>query len=254
MRIDLNADVGESYGSYTIGEDDALFAAITSANIACGFHAGDFNVMRKTVELAVSHHVSIGAHPGYPDIQGFGRRAMAMPPRDIYNAVVYQIGALQQFCAIQGVSITHVKPHGALYNTAAIDVGVAEAIAEAVYDSVPKAYLYGLCHSELLNAGKRIGLQTAGEAFADRRYDEDGRLCSRLLPTAVLHTDEEIEQQVMDIVLHRRVQTITGTTISLEANTLCFHGDSSEVARRVKQMRQVLATAGVRILPFGAAT
>ncbi len=254
MRIDLNADVGENFGSFTMGEDEALFASITSANIACGFHAGDFNVMRQTVERAVSHHVSIGAHPGYPDIQGFGRRAMAMPPRDIYNAVVYQIGALKQFCAIQGVVVTHVKPHGALYNTAAIDVGVADAIAEAVYDSVPEAYLYGLYHSELLSAGKRIGLQTAGEAFADRRYDEDGRLCSRLLPTAVLQTDEEIERQVMDIVLHRRVQTITGTVISIEADTLCFHGDGSDVARRVKQMRQSLTTAGVRICPLGAAT
>lgn len=254
MRIDLNADVGESYGSFTIGEDAALFASITSANIACGFHAGDFNVMQQTVEMGVSHNVAIGAHPGYPDIQGFGRRAMEMPPREIYNAVIYQIGALKQFCAIQGVAVTHVKPHGALYNTAAIDTRVAEAIAEAVYDSVPEAYLFGLCHSELLNAGKRIGLHTAGEAFADRRYDEEGRLCSRLLPTAVLHTDEEIEQQVMDIVLHGRVQTITGAVIALEADTLCFHGDGSDVARRVKQMRQALETAGVHIRRLGAAT
>ncbi|WP_318618113.1 5-oxoprolinase subunit PxpA [Sporosarcina sp. YIM B06819] len=254
MRIDLNADVGESYGAFTIGEDAALLTSITSANIACGFHAGDFNVMRQTVEMAVNHNVSIGAHPGYPDIQGFGRRAMAMPPRDIYNMVVYQIGALKQFCAIQGVAVTHVKPHGALYNTAAIDVRVANAIAEAVYDTVPEAYLFGLCHSELLSAGKRIGLQTAGEAFADRRYDEAGRLCSRLLPTAVLHTDEEIEQQVMDIVLHGRVQTITGTTIALEADTLCFHGDGINVAKRVRQMRQALETAGVSIRPLGAAT
>ena len=254
MRIDLNADVGESFGSFTIGEDEALFSSITSANIACGFHAGDFNVMRQTVEMAVSHKVSIGAHPGYPDIQGFGRRAMAMPPREIYNAVVYQIGALKQFCTIQDVAVTHVKPHGALYNTAAIDVGVAEAIAEAVYDSVPEAHLFGLCHSELLNAGKRIGLQTAGEAFADRRYEEDGRLCSRLLPTAVLLTYVEIEQQVMDIVLHGRVQTIAGTTIAIEADTLCFHGDGRDVAKRVKQMRDALETAGVRICPPGTAT
>ncbi len=170
MRIDLNADVGESFGSYTIGEDETLFDFITSANIACGFHAGDFNIMRETVELAARKNVSIGAHPGYPDLQGFGRRAIQMPPREIYNAVVYQIGALKQFCDIQGEPVSHVKPHGALYNTASIDANVAEAIAEAVYDTVPTAYLYGLCTSELLIAGNKIGLKLAGEAFADRRY------------------------------------------------------------------------------------
>ncbi len=251
MRIDLNADVGESYGPFTIGEDEALFSSITSANVACGFHAGDFNIMQKTVEMAVGQNVSIGAHPGYPDIQGFGRRAMMMPPREIYNAVVYQIGALKQFCTIKGVSLTHVKPHGALYNLAAIDVTVADAIAEAVYDSVPTAYLYGLCNSELVHAGKRVGLKTAAEAFADRRYDADGMLCSRLLPNAALHTYEEIEQQVMNIVLNKQVLTITGTKIALEADTLCFHGDGNDVAQRAKQIRQALEAAGVHVRPLG---
>ncbi|WP_342513064.1 5-oxoprolinase subunit PxpA [Sporosarcina sp. FSL K6-1522] len=251
MRIDLNADVGESFGSFTIGEDEALFSSITSANIACGFHAGDFNVMRKTVELAVRHNVSIGAHPGYPDLQGFGRRALVMPPREIYNAVVYQIGALKQFCAIQGVSINHVKPHGALYNTAAIDGEVANAIVEAIYDTVPEAYIYGLSNSELVSAGKRIGLQTAQEAFADRRYDADGKLCSRQLPNAVLHTYEEIEQQVMDIVLNKQVQTLTGAAVTMEADTLCFHGDGSDVALRVQKIRQALEVANIRVSALG---
>ena len=254
MRIDLNADVGESYGPFTIGEDEALFTSITSANIACGFHAGDFNVMQHTVSMAAKQNVSIGAHPGYPDIQGFGRRAMAMPPREIYNAVVYQIGALQQFCSIQGVPVRHVKPHGALYNTAAVDPKVADAIAEAVYDSVPEAYLYGLCNSELLAAGKRIGLKTAGEAFADRSYAADGKLSSRNLPNAVLHTYEEIEQQVLDIIVKRQVRTVTGETIALEADTLCFHGDGNDVAVRVKRIRQALEAASVSVIALGDVT
>jgi len=251
MRIDLNADVGESYGQFTIGEDDALFESITSANIACGFHAGDFNVMQKTVGKAFRKNVSIGAHPGYPDIQGFGRRAMAMPPREVYNAVVYQIGALKQFCAIQGVPITHVKPHGALYNTAAVDVSIADAIAEAVYDTVPDAYLYGLCNSELVQAGKRIGLKTAGEAFADRRYTAEGTLCSRLLPNAVLRTYEEIEQQVKDIVLNKQVCSVTGEMISLQADTICFHGDGEGVAHNASTIRRALEEAGVRFSALG---
>ena len=251
MRIDLNADVGESYGQFTIGKDDALFESITSANIACGFHAGDFNVMQRTVEKAAEQNVSIGAHPGYPDIQGFGRRAMAMPPREIYNAVVYQIGALKQFCAIQGVPISHVKPHGALYNTAAVDVEIAEAVAEAVYDSVPEAYLYGLCNSELLQAGKRIGLKTAGEAFADRSYTAEGTLCPRLLPNAVLRTYEEIENQVKNIVLNKQVHTITGELISLQANTICFHGDGEGVATHVRRIRQALEVEGVSVQMLG---
>lgn len=253
MRIDLNADVGESYGQFRIGEDDALFQSITSANVACGFHAGDFNVMQRTVERAAEQNVSIGAHPGYPDIQGFGRRAMAMPPREIYNAVVYQIGALKQFCTIQGVPIGHVKPHGALYNAAAIDVDVADAIAEAVYDSVPTAYLYGLCNSELLRAGNRVGLKTAGEAFADRRYSAEGTLCSRLLSNAVIHTYEEIEKQVKNIILNKQVRTITGEIISLQADTICFHGDGEGVADHVRTIRQALEVEGVSFSALGDA-
>lgn len=253
MRIDVNADVGESYGQFSIGEDEALFSSITSANVACGFHAGDFNVMQKTIEQAAGRKVAIGAHPGYPDIQGFGRREMMMPPREIYNAVVYQIGALKQFCDIQGATLNHVKPHGALYNTAAKDLNVAEAIAEAVYDAVPNAYLYGLCTSKLLQAGDKIGLKTAGEAFADRRYTAEGTLCSRLLPNAVLHTYKEIEKQVMDIVLNKQVQTITGETISLHADTICFHGDGQGVASHAYQIRQALESANVRVCKLGEA-
>ncbi len=253
MRIDLNADVGESFGQFTVGEDKALFSSITSANVACGFHAGDFTVMQQTVEQAAGQKVSIGAHPGYPDLQGFGRRELMMSPREIYNAVVYQIGALKQFCDIQGVALNHVKPHGALYNTASINRTVADAIAEAVYDAVPNAYLYGLCNSELLQAGKKIGLKTAGEAFADRSYTAEGTLCSRLLQGSVLHTYEDIEKQVMDIVLNKQVQTITGEMISIQADTICFHGDGLGVASHAHQIRQALTSANVRVSALGAA-
>lgn len=251
MRIDLNADVGESYGSYRIGEDAKLFDFITSANIACGFHAGDFNIMRETVEMAAMKNVSIGAHPGYPDLQGFGRRAIQMSPREIYNAVVYQIGALKQFCDIQGVPVSHVKPHGALYNTAAIDKTIAEAIAEAVYDSVPTAYLYGLCQSELVVAGNKIGLQVAGEAFADRRYTASAHLCSRLLPNAVIDTYQEIEKQITDIIVHKQVQAITGEIIEINADTICFHGDGVGVAEHAKMIRRVLKSASIQVASPG---
>ncbi|MHA6259739.1 LamB/YcsF family protein [Sporosarcina sp. CAU 1771] len=251
MRIDINADVGESFGSYTIGEDENLFPFITSANIACGFHAGDFNVMDDTLKKAITHKLAIGAHPGYPDLQGFGRRNLSMTSREIYSAVVYQIGALQQFCIINNVPLAHVKPHGALYNTSAINKEVANAIAEAVYDSAPEAYLFGLCNSELILAGEKIGLKTASEAFADRRYADNGSLSSRLLPDAVLHTQEEIEQQVLDIILKGQVQTRTGKVIQLKADTICFHGDGNEVAKRVEELRKLLRTKNILVQALG---
>ena len=208
--------------------------------------------MQKTVEMAAELDVSIGAHPGFPDIQGFGRRALIMPPHEIYNAVVYQIGALKQFCEIQGVRLTHVKPHGALYNMASVDEDIADAVAKAVYDTIPEAYLFGLYNSELLKAANKIGLKSASEAFADRRYDKDGRLCSRQLPDAVLHTYDEIERQVMDIVLKKRVQTITGEYISIQADTLCFHGDGAGVALYAKSIRQSLESVNVKVRAHGA--
>lgn len=253
VRIDLNADVGESYGQFIVGEDSELFKSITSANVACGFHAGDFNVMQRTVEKAAQQNISIGAHPGFPDLQGFGRRAMEMLPREIYNAVVYQIGALKQFCDIQGVPVTHVKAHGALYNTATINKEVADAIAEAVYDAVPHAYLYGLANGELIEAGKRIGLKTAAEAFADRRYTAEGMLCSRHLTNAVLHTYEEIEKQVMDIVLNNQVHAITGETIRLQATTICFHGDGKNVGNYTRLVKQALEARAVQVIALGDA-
>lgn len=251
MRIDLNADLGESFGAYTIGEDQALFQHITSANIACGFHAGDFNVIRETVKSAKDFGVAIGAHPGYPDLQGFGRRELQMTAREIYNCVVYQIGALKIFCEIHGAPLQHVKPHGALYNAAAEKSEVAEAIAEAVYDSIPEAYLFGLCNSELIHAGQKIGLKTASEAFADRRYTDDGRLCSRLLQDAVLKSFDDILGQVKEIVINGRVRTQSGQLLSLQADTICFHGDGKNAALYTSKIRKLLEDAGVLVRSVG---
>lgn len=252
MRIDLNADVGESYGAFTIGEDEALFQHITSANIACGFHAGDFNVMQETVERAKNYRVAIGAHPGYPDLHGFGRRELRMPAREIYNSVVYQIGALKVFCEIHGVPLQHVKPHGALYNAAAEKSEVAEAIAEAVYDSIPEAYLFGLCNSELIHAGQKLGLKTAAEAFADRRYTDEGRLCSRLLPEAVLTSYDDILGQVKELIINGRVKSQSGQWLSLKADTICFHGDGKNAAFYSSKIRKVLEEVGVHVCSVGS--
>ncbi|MCM3668165.1 LamB/YcsF family protein [Mesobacillus maritimus] len=251
MRIDLNADIGESFGAYKFGEDDKLLSHITSANIACGFHAGDFHVMSRTVKLAKEKGVGVGAHPGYPDIQGFGRRELVMTPQEIYEMVIYQIGALQGFCKIYDVPLQHVKPHGALYNAAAVNRKIAEAIAEAVYDVAPESILFGLCNSELILAGKQRGLKTAAEAFADRRYTDEGKLVSRQQPHAVLPTFAEILEQVKQILLHQRVQTESGQWCRLQADTICFHGDGANVAEHTAQIRQALENEEIKVLRVG---
>ncbi|WP_313892647.1 5-oxoprolinase subunit PxpA [Psychrobacillus sp.] len=250
MRIDINADVGESFGNYVIGQDFELFKVITSANIACGFHAGDFTVMNKSVQDAKENHLSIGAHPGFPDKQGFGRRSISMSPTEIYEMVVYQIGALQAFCRIHDVPLSHVKPHGALYNIAAKDADVAKAIAQAVFDTIPSAILFGLCNSELLHAGNEIGLKTAGEAFADRRYDDLGHLVDRSKPNAVLTKLEDIIKQVEHIVMHQQVETASGKLIPIQADTICFHGDGKNVAEIVQKTREVLEAKNVKVTPL----
>lgn len=251
-RIDINADVGESYGAFTIGHDEDLFQYITSANIACGFHAGDFNVIHDTVRKAIDKEVAIGAHPGYPDIQGFGRRPLQMTAREIYNCVMYQIGALKIFTDLYNQPIQHVKPHGALYNIAAEKLDIAEAIAEAVYQTVPDAYLFGLANGELLKAGEKIGLKIASEAFADRQYTDEGRLSSRLQPNAVLKSSDEILNQVRDIVFNQQVKGTSGQFIPLVADTICFHGDGVNVVQHTARIRQALESDGIQIKSIGA--
>lgn len=247
MRIDLNADVGESYGAFLIGEDTELFNEITSVNIACGFHAGDFSVMNHTVKKAKEANLAIGAHPGYPDIQGFGRRTLEMQPSEIYEMVVYQIGALKAFCDLHKIHLSHVKPHGALYNNASKNREMADAIAQAVKDVVPDSILFGLYNGQLIEAGKKLGLKTAREAFADRRYDVEGNLVSRKLVGSTLHDVNEIKTQVGNIVFDKKVQTITGSYIPLEADTICFHGDGQNVAENTKAIRAWLMEKQVAV-------
>lgn len=228
--IDLNCDMGESYSVYQIGNDEAIFPYITSANIACGFHAGDAAVMKKTVRLALKYNVAIGAHPGLPDLQGFGRREIAISAEEAYDMVVYQIGALMGFVQSEGGVLHHVKPHGALYNMAAVNSGLAEAIAEAVYKVNPGLLLYGLSGSELIKAGSKIGLEVANEVFADRTYQDDGSLTSRKLANALISTDEQAVGQSLRMVREGLVSSVNGLDVAIKADTICIHGDTQHAA------------------------
>ncbi|QIZ67584.1 5-oxoprolinase subunit PxpA [Geobacillus subterraneus] len=244
--IDLNCDFGESFGVYRIGQEEIL-SCVTSVNIACGFHAGDPLVMRQTVQLAIRHGVAIGAHPGFPDLLGFGRRMMAVSPEEVYAYVVYQIGALSAFVKAEGGVMTHVKPHGALYNMAAKDTALSEAIAKAVYDVDPSLVLYGLAGSELIRAGQAYGLRTASEVFADRTYQADGSLTPRSDPQAVIADEDEAVKQVLTMIRDRRVRSVQGTDVSIEADTVCLHGDNEQAVRFAKRLRETLQKEGVAI-------
>jgi UPF0271 protein len=237
--VDLNCDMGESFGVYNIGNDEAIFPYITSANIACGFHAGDAAVMKKTVRLALKYGVAIGAHPGLPDLQGFGRREMAVSAEEVYDMVVYQIGALYGFVQSEGGRLNHVKPHGALYNMASESTGLAEAIAEAVYKVEPHLVLYGLSGSELIKAGSRIGLKVANEIFADRTYQDNGTLTPRRSSNALI-TDEDVAvAQSLRMVKEGLVTTVNGSELAIQADTICLHGDGKhavEFAARLHTM------------------
>lgn len=223
--IDLNCDMGESFGAYRIGKDEELLDYITSANIACGFHAGDPSTMRKTVQVAIEKNVAIGAHPGLPDLEGFGRRRMDVSYDEAYDMVLYQIGSLQAFVKASGSSLNHVKPHGALYNMAAKDKHLADAIAQAVHDVDSSLILFGLSGSELVKAGKERGLNTASEVFADRTYQQDGSLTPRSQHGALITDEKESIDQVIRMAEENKVRTLQGAEIDLEADTVCIHGD-----------------------------
>lgn len=251
MIIDLNCDMGESFGTYTIGADEHLLEHITSANIACGSHAGDPHVMDKTVGLAKKYHVAVGAHPGFPDIAGFGRRMIDFSPDEIYRFVVYQIGALQAFCYIHDVKMQHVKPHGALYNLAVYDLQAADAIARAVYDLDSNLILYGLAGSELLAAGRDRGLTVASEVFVDRTYQPDGSLTPRKQEDALIEDVDVAVKQVDRMVRDGVVEAVNGELVRIEADTVCVHGDSVHAVRFVKKLREALDTRGVEVVRFG---
>ncbi|HEY9225191.1 MAG TPA: 5-oxoprolinase subunit PxpA, partial [Gemmatimonadaceae bacterium] len=229
-RIDLNCDMGESFGAYRIGADDDVFPFITSANVACGFHGGDPTVMRTTLAKAKAHGVAVGAHPGFPDLIGFGRRNMDLTPDDVYDLVVYQVGALLGFAIAAGVELQHVKPHGALYNMAAAKRELAAAIARAVRDVDPQLLLFGLPGSHLISEAESAGLATAGEAFADRNYMRDGSLVSRRRPDAQVHDADEAVRRAIRMVREGKVTSIDGDDISLKVDTICLHGDGPHAA------------------------
>lgn len=245
--VDINCDLGESYGIYRMESDEHILPWITSANIACGFHAGDPATMRSTVELALEHQVAIGAHPGLPDLQGFGRRRMDVTPQETYDMMVYQIGALDAFVRAQGGRMHHVKPHGALYNMAAADVTLAEAVAEAVYRVQPELYLYGLAGSALIEAADRIGVRSVSEVFADRTYEADGTLRSRQLPGAVIHRSDQALAQVLRMVTEGTVLAVDGTVVPIKAQTICIHGDGQQALAFAKDIRNLLEAEGVTL-------
>lgn len=248
-RIDVNCDMGESFGVYRLGRDEDLLPYVSSVNIACAFHAGDPATMRRTVKAALAHGVAVGAHPGLPDLQGFGRRKMEVSPEEAYDLVVYQVGALYGFVRAEGAEMHHVKPHGALYNMAAKDAALAQAIAEAVYRVDPQLILYGLSGSELIRAGEKIGLRTASEVFADRTYQSDGTLTPRRWPHALIQDEEQAVEQVVRMVLEGKVRTQQGEDLSLRADTVCIHGDGGKALEFARRLREMLQRKGISILP-----
>jgi len=251
--IDLNADIGEhASGSARPSADAALLGLITSASVACGFHAGDPEVMRDTVTDAARLGVAIGAHPGYPDRLGFGRRELAATPSEIAAYVVYQIGALDAVCRAAGTRLRYVKPHGALYNRAAVDRPTATAIADAIRSVDRSLGLLALAGSALYEAGRAAGLSTAAEAFADRAYRADGRLAPRDAPGAVLTDPAAVADRALAIVRDGSVPTIDGAILTLRADSLCVHGDTPDAAALLRAVRARLAGAGVTLAPFAA--
>lgn len=247
---DLNSDLGESFGAYKIGADEQIIPLVTSVNIACGWHAGDPLVMQKAVALAREHGTSIGAHPGFPDLMGFGRRNMNVTPAEVKAYIQYQVGALSAFCRAAGVKLHHVKPHGAMYNMAGADIRLARAVAEAVAEIDDSLVLLALSGSEMIRAADEIGLPSASEVFADRAYEEDGSLRARSRPDAVIHDEAECAARVLRMVTEGKVRAVTGRDIDIRADSVCVHGDSPEALLFVRNIRETLKNGGVEIKPF----
>jgi 5-oxoprolinase (ATP-hydrolysing) subunit A len=251
VRIDLNADVGESFGAYVIGHDAGLMRWVTSANVAAGFHAGDPSVLRATIRRAKSHGVAVGAHPSFPDLAGFGRREMSMSPREAEDLVLYQIAAVAGVAQVEGVTLQHVKPHGALYNMAARDIALAGAVARAVAAFSQSLILLGPPNSELLKAGKALGLRVAGEAFADRAYEPDGSLVSRKKIGAIIHDVNAVVERAIRMAREGTVVAIDGTVVHLAAETICVHGDTPGAGHLAAELRAGLESAGVVVKALG---
>ena len=250
--MDLNADLCESFGRWQLGDDAALVAHVTSANLACGFHAGDYLAMEAAVTLCVDADVAVGAHPGYPDLLGFGRRPMAMPPYEVELAVRYQIGALEAYCRAHGVAMQHVKPHGALYNQAVGDPALAAAIARAVARFSPDLALVGLAGSEpMAAAASAAGVRFVPEAFADRAYAPDGTLVPRSRPDAMITDPATAAAQAASIAVDGVVRATDGSSVAVKAESICCHGDTPGAAAIAAAVRRGLEEAGVQVARFG---
>lgn len=248
--IDLNADIGESFGHYNLGNDQAILEFISSANVACGFHAGDPTVMNRTVEAALKHGVSIGAHPGYPDLQGFGRRAMSFSPEEVYDLILYQVGALHAFVKAAGSELQHVKPHGALYNEAVLSPLLSSAIARAVSSFQPDLILMGPSGSALEHAALQHSIPFAREVFADRAYDDKGHLVSRHFSGALIRDKTTCIQRMLDMLDKKPIQSINGNPLSLSGDTICLHGDHPEAVLFAKSLKKALIDRGHTVSPL----
>lgn len=249
--VDLNCDMGESFGIYTLGLDEAVMPLITSANVACGFHAGDPQVLRRTVELAARHGVAVGAHVSYPDLVGFGRRTMAVDPAELENDLIYQMGAIQAFCKVAGVPLRHVKPHGALYNTAQQDRSTAAAVARAVAAFDPNLLIFAQSGSVMAEVAREAGLRVVQEVFADRAYTPEGRLVSRRLPGAVIHDPDQVAERALEMVTTGHVTAVDGSRVPVVAESICVHGDTPDAVTLIRRIRERLERAGVTLAPAG---
>ncbi len=253
--IDINCDMGEGFGAYTIGMDGEVIRYISSANIACGFHAGDPGVMNRTVRLAQENGVGVGAHPGYPDLAGFGRRNMDCTPDEVRDDVIYQIGALRGFCALHGVRLQHVKPHGSLYNMCVGNESLSEAVAEAIA-AVDRSLFWVTLGGAQADLARKIaaaaGIRVVFEAFPDRAYTPDGKLAPRKLPGAVITDPQRAADQALWMAKEGRVIAMDGTVVDLEVQTLCVHGDNPAALHHIRTIRQALEAEGIHIAPLGA--
>lgn len=243
--VDLNSDLGESFGAYSLGDDEGMLRHVSSANVACGFHAGDPSVLRRTLRLVTAAGVAVGAHPSFPDLQGFGRRDMSIPPEQVEDLVLYQVAAVAGVARAEGARLRHVKPHGALYNKAALDPLLARAIASAVAAFDTTLFLYAPAGSALEAAGRTAGLRVVREAFADRQYEADGTLTPRLTPGAVLGTNVDVVARAVGMVTRGQVVARTGETIDLQAETLCIHGDTPGATEFASRLGRALRAAGI---------
>lgn len=245
--IDINCDLGESYGAWKMGNDEGVMPHITSANVACGFHGGDPATIRRTVRLAVANGVKVGAHPSLPDLMGFGRRAMKVTPEEAYDLVLYQAGAVQAFARAAGVALHHVKCHGAFYNLAANDDGLSDAIARATRDLGAGVKLYALSGSRMMEAGRRLGVSTVAEVFADRSYEDDGTLTPRTQPGAMLEEESRAVAQAIGMVEAGKLTSRTGKVVTVEAGTICLHGDQPGAVEFARALRKAFGERGIGV-------